>query len=25
VKPLMGDTKEKPKNVEKVVATGQYL
>ncbi len=25
VKPLMGDTKEKQKNVEKVVATGQYL
>ena len=25
VKPLMGDTKEKQKNVEKVAATGQYL
>ncbi len=25
VKPLMGDTKEKQKNVEKVVTTGQYL
>src|SRR3989449_3907863 len=25
VKPLMGDAKEKQKNVEKVVATGQYL
>src|SRR5213592_2547008 len=25
VKPLMGDNKEKQKNVEKVVATGQYL
>jgi proteasome-associated ATPase len=25
VKPLMGDTKEKQKNVEKIVTTGQYL
>src|SRR6267143_430579 len=25
VKPLMGDTKEKQKNVERVVTTGQYL
>jgi len=25
VKPLMGDTKEKQQNVEKVLTTGHYL
>jgi hypothetical protein len=25
VKPLLSDTKDKQRNVEKVVATGQYL